>query len=232
MHSAVAEIQAITLDLDNTLWNVFPAIHRAEANSYELLRQQYPRITERYSLQGIRDLREHLMQTRPDVRHDFTELRRLVYVQMLEESGYGTDHAEELLLRFLRDRNQVELYPDVIPALRRLAEKFPLVSLSDGNSDLEYIGIRDFFTGCVFAADVGYLKPHPAGFEKACGITNTLPEQTLHIGDHPDFDVDGARKAGYQTMWIRRFNEKWEKDDFQPDYSITTMTDAVKILCE
>ena len=226
----MTEIRAITLDLDNTLWDVFPAIERAEINAYELLRQSYPRVVEENSFQDIRDLREHLFETMPEIRHDFTELRRRVYVHLLSNTGYGVDGAENLLNQFLHDRNQLTLYPDSLPALKRLRDRYPLVSLSDGNSDLVKVGIRDYFIGCVYAADVGFLKPHPAGFLKACEIAETQPGETLHIGDHPEYDVEGARNVGMQTMWVRRNDEKWEKN-FEPDYSISSMTEAVEILC-
>ncbi len=224
------EIRAITLDLDNTLWNIFPTIERAEANSYSLLKQIYPRVAERYSIEDVRDLREELFESLPHIRHDFTELRRQVYIHMLQACGYSLDGVDDLIERFLHDRNQLTLYPDSLPALNSLYDKYPLVSLSDGNSDLEKVGIRDFFVGCVYAADVGFLKPHYAGFLRACEIANSKPEETLHIGDHPESDIDGAKNAGLRTMWMRRNGEKWEKD-YEPDFIVTSMAEVVEILC-
>ena len=74
------------------------------------------------------------------------------------------------------------------------------------------------------------MKPHQAGFLKVCEIAGTDPSETLHIGDHPDSDVNGARLAGFQSMWIRRNGEHWEHP-FLPDYSIVSMTEAVEKLC-
>lgn len=225
----MTEIRAITLDLDNTLWDVFPVIERAEKNAYDLLSESYPRVTEHKSFEDIRELREHLFETMPEIRHDFTELRRRVYVHLLKETGYGVDGAEYLLKQFLHDRNQLTLYPDSLPSLKRLRDRYPLISLSDGNSDLDKVGIREYFIGCVFASDVGFLKPHPAGFLKACEMAKTRPEETMHIGDHPEYDVEGARNVGMRTMWIRRNGEKWEKE-FEPDFIVSTMTEAAEIL--
>ncbi len=226
----MAEIRAITLDLDNTLWNLLPTIERAEANSYSLLEQDYPKVTERYSIEKMQDLREDLFESMPHIRHDFTELRRQVYIHMLRASGYSLHGVDDLIERFLHDRNQLTLYPDSLPALNSLYDKYPLVSLSDGNSDLERVGIREFFVGCVYAADVGFLKPHRAGFLRACEIANSQPGETLHIGDHPESDIDGAKNAGLRTMWMRRNGEKWEKD-YKPDFIVTSMADVVDILC-
>ena len=228
--NGVVEIRAITLDLDNTLWNVFPAIERAEANSHELLKQTYPKVTERYSIEDVRNLREDLFDNMPHIRHDFTELRRQVYIHMMQACDYNLEGVDNLMGQFLYDRNQLTLYPDSLPALKSLYSKYPLVSLSDGNSDLEQVGIRDYFVGCVYAADIGFLKPHQAGFLRACEIANSQPGETLHIGDHPESDIDGAKNAGLRTMWMRRNCEKWEKD-YEPDFTVTSMADVVDILC-
>ncbi|MDE0310217.1 MAG: HAD family hydrolase [Acidiferrobacterales bacterium] len=224
------EIRAITLDLDNTLWDLMPTLERAEANSYALLRQIYPNVTERYSVRQIQDLRQDIFESMPQIRHDLTEVRRQVFTRMLTACDYGLDGVDALMQRFLHDRNQLTLYPDSLSALKILHGRYPLVSLSDGNSDLEKVGIRDYFVGCVYAADVGVMKPHQAGFLKACEIAKTQPRETLHIGDSPDSDIDGARNAGLQTMWMRRYSETWVKD-YQPDFTVTSMAEAVDILC-
>ena len=224
-------VRAISFDLDNTLWDVIPVIEKAELNSYHHLDQHYPRITSRYTLDSIRELRETLHQTRPEIAHDLTELRRQLYAYLLSECGYGSDDSDWLLQRFLDDRNKVTLYPEVTSALERLAGKFTLVSLSDGNADLSVIGIQHFFADCIYSSQVGYSKPHPAGFQKACEVAGTAPSETLHIGDHPISDIEGARNAGLKTMWMRRNGEQWDLD-FQPDYSVTTLAEVVDILCD
>ena len=225
-------IRAITLDLDNTLWNVFPAIERAEQNNHQFLAQRFPEIAECYSVDCIRQLRQWIFDDRPEIRHDFTELRRLVFVHMLNKFGHDTEIADEFVEHFLEFRNQVDLYPDVLPALERLHRKYPLVSLSDGNSNLEKIGIRDYFAGCIFAAEAGVLKPDAKGFLMACDIAGTSPAETLHIGDHPQYDIDGARNAGMKTMWICRDGtgfDSWDQQ-FEPDYRVKSLIEAVNIL--
>lgn len=225
-----ADIRAITLDLDNTLWNVFPTLLKAEENIRIHLNQHYPRVTERYSVEDISKVRERIFNSRPDIQHDMTEMRRQVYMELLNQCDYDPTEADVLLKLFLVDRNNVELFPDVLPSLGTLSERYPLVSLSDGNSDLSVIGIRDYFIDCVYAADVGFFKPHPAGFLKACEIAGCEPREVVHVGDHPIADIDGARRAGLQTMWMQRNGEQWEQG-FEPDYRIATLVEAVDILC-
>ena len=121
----MAEIRAISIDLDNTLWDVVPVIEKAERNSYQILSERYPRIIEQNSFEDILDLRERLFDSLPNVRHDLTELRRQVYIYLLGQAGYDTGDAEELLSLFLIDRNHVDLYSDVVPALENLIPQIP-----------------------------------------------------------------------------------------------------------
>ncbi len=218
------------MDLDNTLWDVFPALERAEANSYQLLELRYPRITQMFSKEAVLALRSQIYEARPDIRSNITLVRTLVFAELLRAAGYRESDADYLMQKFSVDRNRVEFYPDAMPALQVLAANYPIVALSDGNADLRQIGIDDLFTASVFAADVGHMKPHPDGFIKACELAGASPAATLHIGDHPEYDIAGARNAGLQTMWIRRNGELWDLP-FEPDYKIKSLAEAAAILC-
>ncbi len=224
------KIRAITLDLDNTLWDIFPTLRKAETNSHRYLSQHYPRVAERFSIDDIAALREQIYTNHEDLRHDVTEIRRQLYIHMLCECDYDPIDAERLLSRFIIDRNNVDFYPDALPALKALSGTYPIVSLSDGNADLSAIGIRNYFAACVYAIDTGFAKPHPAGFIKACKLAGFKPSETLHIGDHPVADIVGARQAGLHTMWVQRNGESWT-EEITPDYRVQTLMQAVDILC-
>ena len=228
--SVTTKYRAITLDLDNTLWDMWSVIRHAEKNSYRYLQEHYPRVAERYSVDDIPDLRWSLIDRRPELQHDVTEIRRQLFIEMLNECAYDAADAEMLLSQFLVDRNNVELYPDALPALQALSQQYPLVALTDGNSDLASIGIREYFVGSVYAIDVGFTKPHPAGFLKACEIAGTNPDETIHVGDCPTADIAGAHGAGLHSMWVRRNGEEWT-EEYTPNYTVTTLTEAVEILC-
>ncbi len=60
-------IRAITLDLDATLWEIGPVIRRAEAELWQWLALNYPRITQRVTpdeLSGIKNLLDAKALTR------------------------------------------------------------------------------------------------------------------------------------------------------------------------
>ncbi len=224
-------VEAITLDLDNTLWDIFPVVEKAEVESYRYIEKHFPRVAEHFSLEDLRDLRNEIFWTRTDIQHDLTEVRRVAYARVLEQAGHSDNgKSQELTEYFVRLRNQVELYPDVQGALEQLAARFPIVALTDGNADLEAIGINQYFLENISAAKVGVMKPASKGFLMACALTGSKPGNTLHIGDHPNYDVFGAKNAGLQAMWIRRNSEVWT-EEFEPDYCVESLEQAVEILC-
>ena len=67
--------------------------------------------------------------------------------------------------------------------------------------EMKELGLLDYFPTCrVSAADVGYLKPHPAIFEGALQCLGTRPEETVFVGDNPIADIAGAQAAGLQAI--------------------------------
>ena len=51
---------------------------------------------------------------------------------------------------------------------------------------------------------VGYRKPHPAFFDAIERALDCQPENLLLVGDDPVNDVQGARAAGWQVVWLDR----------------------------
>ena len=68
-------IRAIIFDLDNTLWDVWPVIVRAEHAMHDFLAVNYPRGTERHDLRSMRDVRARMALAHPAMRPDVTWLR-------------------------------------------------------------------------------------------------------------------------------------------------------------
>ena len=106
---------------------------------------------------------------------------------------------------FLTERQRVDLFDDVLPALERLAARWPIVALSNGNADVHRVpGLGRWFHAAVSAQQLGVGKPAPEAFAEACRRAGAAPAYTLHIGDDAALDVDGALDAGLQAAWICR----------------------------
>ncbi len=222
-------VKALTLDLDDTLWEIMPIIVRAEQTVHTFLAQHYPRVTERFDIADIREVRTEVLQRHTGIEHDFTEMRRLTYALVLERCGYDKNEAESILQMFLDARHDVEFFPDVLPALQILSEKYPLVSLSNGNADVIRLQLGEFFTHSVSARDVGVLKPHAKIFGTACEHLGLNADEVLHIGDHPIEDIKGAADYGMHTVWINRKEQDWQHDH-EPHAQVNDLNQLVDLL--
>ena len=164
-------VRAITFDLDDTLWEIGPVIARAERKVYEEIRNRFPRVAEHYAVEGIQKTRQQVLKKHPEIAHDLTEIRRVTFRWMLTGCDYNPDDSHALLEQFLQLRHEVEFFADVVPALRRLSERYPLLTMTNGNADVERLGITHFFTGHISARSAGGLKPDPRIFELAWWTT-------------------------------------------------------------
>ena len=217
------DIRAITLDLDDTLWDIWPVIMRAEEAVNSWFAEHYPRIPEQWPRERVVELREEIVARNDDRAHDLTFLRKELIGEMAVAVGYSRDIREDAFAVFDDHRNRVELYPDVLPALEKLRVSFRLVAVTNGNARLERIGIEHLFDDFVSARTAGAAKPHPRIFAAAIEAGGAAADHTLHVGDSPTHDVDGARRAGMRTAWVNRKVESWPDDYAAADLEVTDL---------
>ena len=218
------------MDLDDTLWEIGPVIMRAERKLWSWLEEHFPKITETFSHEQAYALREEVMQKYGNQSHDFRFLRKTVLEQMAVTVGYSTNLVEGAFEVFDRARNDVEMFPDVLPALEALNEHFSLVAVTNGNADLEHIGIRHLFHDVVTAVDVGAAKPAIPIFIEAVKRAGVGVREALHVGDHPEIDIAGAREAGLRTAWIDRNGGGWPTHLDPPDAIVETIAELLTVL--
>lgn len=223
-------IRTITLDLDDTLWPISPVIVRAEQALYAWLQKHYPRITERYSERELLQQRLAVAAEFPGKNHDFTFMRREVLARVAEAVGYGADYVDDAMEVFMAHRNDVEMFPEVRPALEQLRERYRLVAVTNGNASLERIGIRKLFDGFVSAATAGAAKPAEKIFAAAVAAGGAAAHETLHVGDHPECDVDGANNAGLKTAWVNRDSAPWPDHLQRPDVIVRDVGELLRLL--
>ncbi len=210
-------IRAITLDLDDTLWPVGPAIVRAEELAHAWLSERAAAVAADWPTQRLRELRASIYEARAELRHDLLQIRRLALAQAFEQCGIGGETSaptiEGALDVFMTARNEVELYPEVIACLERLSRRYRIASLTNGNAHLGRIGLAHLFHATVSAHAHGTSKPDPALFHIACRELGCEPHEVVHLGDDADLDVRAARVAGLQSVWINRQGGHWPGDD-------------------
>jgi 2-haloalkanoic acid dehalogenase type II len=223
-------VRAICFDLDNTLWDVWPVILRAEQKMYDFLAQRYPRVVAKMTLEMMRAAREETAAAYPQMRHDFTFLRKQTLRDHAREFGYAEAMAEEAFGAFIQARNEVDLYADVLPALEQLRTRYRLFTASNGNADLGQIGIGHFFERTIAARHVGALKPDPAIFHKVIEGTDLQAHEVVYVGDDPLLDVEGARGAGMQAIWIDRQGCEWPAAIAPAAYTVRSLAELTELL--
>lgn len=202
-------IRAITFDLDDTLWAIDPVIARAEEVLHAWFEVHWPELARRYPPPVLRALRDALAHRRPDLHHDFTALRRLSLEHAARDCGYDPALAKDAFEVLWKARNEVDLYPDVLPAFEALAGRYALAGLTNGNADVTLCGVGHALDFCVTARETGVPKPHPHIFAEAVRRLGVSAHEVLHVGDDPARDVEGARAAGLRTAWVNRAGTPW-----------------------
>jgi FMN hydrolase / 5-amino-6-(5-phospho-D-ribitylamino)uracil phosphatase len=224
------KVRAICFDLDNTLWDVWPVIMRAEQKMYDFLAQRYPRVVANVTIEMMRSAREQTAAAYPQMRHDFTFLRKQTLRDHAREFGYAEAMVEEAFDAFIQARNEVDLYADVLPALEQLRTRYRLFTASNGNADLGQIGIAHFFERTIAARQVGALKPDPTIFHKVIEGTDLQAHEVVYVGDDPLLDVVGARGAGMQAIWIDRQGGEWPPEIAPASYTVRSLTELTQLL--
>jgi HAD superfamily hydrolase (TIGR01549 family) len=217
-------VLAITLDLDDTLWPFAPIGARIDQVLYDWMLEHSPATATLYPVEAMRELRERTFVDNPHLHYDLSALRRLTLAEALERSGANPALLEPAYEAFYAARNQVEFYPDALAALRRIATRVPVAAVSNGNADLERIGIGELFAFQLGSREFGAAKPDPGIFHAACERLGVEAAQVLHVGDHAEMDVAGAMRAGLRGCWINRESHHWTHTALQPDLQFDTLT--------
>lgn len=202
--SPVARIEAITIDLDDTLWPIRPTLVAAEALLARWLEERAPATAASLDPERRASLRRRLLERHPDRAHDVSFLRRESLRLALDEAGEDPRLADPAFEVFLAARQQVEPYGDVDEVLCRWAARYRLVALSNGNADIARIPCGRHFSAAISAHEIGFAKPDPRMFAAASEAAGVPPGHCLHVGDDWHLDIVPARAAGMHVAWVRR----------------------------
>jgi len=217
----VSRIRAITLDLDDTLWPIWPTIARADAKLHAWLKEHAPVTGDLSVLPGMaREIRQKLLAERPDYANDLVALRRECIRATLVRAGDDPALAEPAFEVFFEERQRVEFYDDALPALEFLSRRFPVVALSNGNADVHRVGIGRHFRAAFSSRDLGVGKPDIRMFQTGADAAGVAMEDVLHIGDDAHLDGVGALNAGMQMAWVNRNSQTWEPTSHEPHVTV------------
>lgn len=196
-------IRLITFDLDETLWGGHELVLRAEDQMVDWVAEKVPQFTTQYRTRA-KAVRAATLTKRPRLHYDFNKIRFAVVEEILGECGVEPLNACEIasaaLCIFHGARNELQIEQDAITLLRELRERYVLASISNGTSEVHRTPLKAYFELSVYARNMGTCKPDPAMFEVVLSHTKTLPQEAIHVGDHPIEDLAVAKQVGMYTI--------------------------------
>ncbi len=216
--------RAVLFDLDDTLWPIAPVIIEAEKILFAWLNRHAPRVAERFSIDSLRQARLELLAQRPEFQYDLGALRRAGLTAAFEQAGEDLSKVELAMVEFFAARNAVVPYDDVLPGLLRLKTRVLIGSVTNGNADLQTIGLARHFHASVSAPQMGVAKPDPAIFLACCNALGVQPHEAVYVGDDLLLDVQGAQRAGLRAVWMNRIGAvNRMPDKVRPDATVASL---------
>lgn len=219
--------RAVSLDLDNTLWDTPPVLERAESCLQDWLERHAPRVVAHHDRGSMARVRAAVAAECPGQAHDLTFVRTEALRRIAAESGYDASVAHAAFDVFFAARNRIDPFADVPAALEWLAARLPVYALTNGNACVHRVGMGVHFAGAFEPAGVGCAKPDPRMFAALVAAAQVEPRSVWHVGDDPLADVEGARRAGLTSVWMNRHGAEWPTSLPPPDLTVCDMTEFV-----
>ena len=227
----LAGIKVISFDGDATLWDFDKVMRLSLAHVLRELTKIEPDSASLLNIDKMITIRNGVASKLKGYVTDLEIIRLEAFRETLIEIGRPNDELASYLNQiYLKHRfEDIELYPDVLPALKKLQSKFTLGLISNGNSYPERCGLKEMFKFVIFSQEHGVEKPNPRLFEIAIEKTGYSKHEFLHVGDSLQDDVVGAKNAGIVNIWLNRNHIK-NNIGVKPDYEISSLTELVEIL--
>ena len=211
-------IKAITFDLDDTFWDVKPVLINAEMKTRKFIEDRIGKL-EWGSWEEFKLIREKLIVEDASYEFDVGKLRKKLLLMKIEERipdpKAALDLSEEAFKLFFIERNKVDFFPSVLDEIEKLSQKYILGCLTNGNANIEMIGINKFFKFNISSKDVKANKPSENHFQEAKNLLGLSRNEILHIGDHPVNDMQGAIDYGFKALWFNPNKEVWNLENLE-----------------
>lgn len=121
----------------------------------------------------------------------------------------------------------------VYDVLGSLTGKYELAIISDAQwifaePEMAMLDLTRFFKFTILSSRFGFKKPDVRLFDTAMGRLMAKPAESIYIGDNPQKDLIGAKRAGMKFILFGAENKF--RNDFQPDGHFSDYSELVKII--
>ena len=133
----------------------------------------------------------------------------------------------------------IRVYDGVLETLAKLkkaGKKLYIVSNAQScytKQELSKLGLRKYFSGIVYSSDKKCAKPDPALFNALIDKHKLNKKECVYIGNDPITDVDGARNAKIDCLWIKtNLTQQDMAPKIAPKYTVNNgdFTEIAKLL--
>ncbi|MBR7154593.1 MAG: YjjG family noncanonical pyrimidine nucleotidase [Paludibacteraceae bacterium] len=229
------QYKAIFLDWDDTIGDWAGAEHKALQDLYTHyhLEAIYPAFEDYLNAYKPYNLELWGMYGRGEVTKEDLHFQR--FFRPIEGLSVPADKlremAHEMGAEFLRLTNKYfSVLPGTPEVVRALAKKYPLTIISNGFKEVQYYkfahaGLTDCFSHTIISEEVGINKPQPEIFRIALEKNGVAAEETVMIGDSYSSDIEGAKAAGIDQIWLHE-----GETDQTATYIVPRLEDVLPIL--
>ncbi len=224
-------ITALSFDADQTLWDFDNVKRRALRSTIAEMERRGDVPAGAVTPEAMDTARDALVERFRGASHRLEEVRERSFAEVLTAHGHPSpDTAATVLVEhYMSIRfNQIELFPEVAPAIASLKGRYRLGLLSNGNTYPERCGLPDTFDAVVLGPDHGFEKPDPRAFAMIASQLGVAVTDLAHIGDDWD-DIEGANAAGATSIYLNRIDDDpgFRAD---ADHEVRDLNELVRLL--
>ena len=126
-------------------------------------------------------------------------------------------------------------FTEVRDTLKKLKQSnYKLAILSNGTPDLlnELVvsnQLKDIFDDIFSVEEAGIFKPDSKVYDLPINKYNIEKNEVLFLSTNT-WDVSGAGNYGYNTVWVNRNNNIFDKLDFEPNQQISNLSELLDLI--
>ncbi len=206
-------IKAVFFDLDGTLCDSDTAWSIAQRETFQLLREHYPDVSEKALTEAWRTVHQELFKQLNAGKCAMADVRDSRFQCLFRELGLTVGKNTAELNDFLGSRylTSLRLYDDVT-VLEKLHTSHVGIITNGAHdehpdsqlSKVRHLGLSERIQSLTISGEVGVRKPKVEIFQVACERAGVSPKEALFVGDTVENDIVGANRAGMTSVFIDR----------------------------
>lgn len=222
-------IKAVVFDLDHTLFDRYATIKKLVPQ----LRKHFDLgdgITDEYFIQELSYADKHF------VHKGWEGIYNHLVSKGIFKTLPGFAEYTEIVLRHFR--HIAEKYDFAEPTLKKIKSKgYKIGLITNGSHELQYkklgmLELTDLFDEIIVSGDTPYQKPDERIFLMMAEKMGVEPSEMMYVGDHPLNDVEGSRKAGCVSVWVKTTGTWIFPEIEKPTLQIETVEELPLLLDE